>query len=179
VCGPVTVSNGRCFQTRATAPPTLHKQAPIATNCQTAYLHQNITHRSHCNQNDTNWVHLSPHTCAHVLCAPPRARYVFLSKGTRTVPFAKPSARSVAAAHDTNIGCNRRTWFKQVRQSSDTDWSHHFSQPLSLFTLVLASSIEPARTPRLPTKNGYQKAVLIDNPGTNLWKCWWRIQRGV
>ena len=38
-----------------------------------------------------NYYHLSPHRRAHVLCAPPRARYVFLSKGTRTVPFAKPS----------------------------------------------------------------------------------------
>ena len=54
-----------------------------------------------------NYYHLSPHIRAHVLCAPPRARYVFLSKGTRTVPFAKPSARPQAAAHGTHIGCNR------------------------------------------------------------------------
>jgi len=38
-----------------------------------------------------NYYHLSPHIRAHVLCAGVRARYVFLSKGTRTVPFQQPS----------------------------------------------------------------------------------------
>ena len=40
--------------------------------------------RSRCSQRlraqpALNWDHLSPHIRAHVLCAPPRARYVFLS----------------------------------------------------------------------------------------------------
>ena len=44
-------------------------------------------------------VHVSPHTRAHVLRASPRARHVFPSKGTRSVPFADRSARPKLGAH--------------------------------------------------------------------------------
>ena len=58
---------------------------------------------------NTAWTAETGDRYARTYYAPPRARYVFLSKGTRTVPFAKPSARPQAAAHGTHIGCNRAT----------------------------------------------------------------------
>ena len=40
---------------------------------------------------NTAWTAETGDRYARTYYAPPRARYVFLSKGTRTVPFAKPS----------------------------------------------------------------------------------------
>ena len=61
--------------------------------CEEAVVYENEEVRAEATA--LNYYHLSPHIRAQVLCAPPRTRYVFLSKGfgTRTVPFQQPSAR--------------------------------------------------------------------------------------